>query len=102
MARENTEMETQGQILCEHYGRMLGLTEGWKVSGVDLRLEDKLLELRLAWESSVAICPECSASMNRHDLSPERMWRHLDSMGFETTILARIPRANGLSTGFRR
>jgi len=79
------------QILCEHYGRMLGLTEGWKVSGVDLRLEDKRLELRLAWERGGAICPECGASMNRHDLSPERKWRYLDSMGFETILLARIP-----------
>lgn len=87
-------METHDQILCEHYGRMLGLTEGWKVSGVDLRLEDKRLELRLGWERSGAICPECGASMNRHDLSPERKWRHLDSMGFETILLARIPRAN--------
>jgi transposase len=87
-------MEAHDQILCEHYGRMLGLTEGWKVSGVDLRLEDKRLELRLAWERSGANCPECGASMNRHDLSPERKWRHLDSMGFETILLARIPRAN--------
>jgi len=87
-------METHDQILCEHYGRMLGLTEGWKVSGVDLRLEDKRLELRLGWERSGAICPECGANMNRHDLSPERKWRHLDSMGFETILLARIPRAN--------
>ena len=87
-------METHDQILCEHYERMLGLTEGWKVSGVDLRLEDKRLELRLGWERSGAICPECGASMNRHDLSPERKWRHLDSMGFETILLARIPRAN--------
>ena len=52
-------METHDQIFCEHYGRMLGLTEGWKVSGVDLRLEDKRLELRLGWERSGAICPEC-------------------------------------------
>jgi transposase len=87
-------MEAHDQILCEHYGRMLGLTEGWKVSGVDLRLEEKRLELRLAWERSGAICPECGTSMNRHDLSPERKWRHLDSMGFETILLARIPRAN--------
>lgn len=53
-----TQMETHDQILCEDYGRMLGLTEGWKVSGVDLRLEDKRLELRFGWERTGAICPE--------------------------------------------
>jgi hypothetical protein len=26
-------METHDQILCEHYGRMLGLTAGLKVQG---------------------------------------------------------------------
>ena len=32
--------------------------------------------------------------MNRHNLSPERKWRHLDFIGFETILLLRIPRAN--------
>ena len=87
-------METHDHILCEHCGNMLGLTEGWKVASVDLSLEDKSLKLRLEWERSGALCPECAKSVNRHDLSPERKWRHLDSMGFETILAARIPRAN--------
>ena len=41
-------METDDQILCEHYGRMLGLTDGWKVEGVDLSLQERELKLRLA------------------------------------------------------
>lgn len=87
-------METHDEILCNHYGNMLGLTEGWKVSGVDLLLADKRLELRLAWQKAGALCPECAKSTTRHDLSPERRWRHLDSMGFETILTARVPRAN--------
>jgi len=87
-------MENHDHILCEHYGNMLGLTEGWRVAGVDLSLEDKRLKLRLEWEKSGAVCPECAKSVNRHDLAPERKWRHLDSMGFETILVARIPRAN--------
>jgi transposase len=87
-------METHDEILCNHYGNMLGLTEGWKVSGVDLMLADKRLELRLAWQKAGALCPECAKSTTRHDLSSERRWRHLDSMGFETILTARVPRAN--------
>lgn len=87
-------METHDEILCNHYGNMLGLTEGWKVSGVDLMLADKRLELRLAWQKAGALCLECAKSTTRHDLSSERRWRHLDSMGFETILTARVPRAN--------
>ena len=87
-------METHDEILCNHYGNMLGLTEGWKVSGVDLMLADKRLELRLAWQKAGALCPECAKSTTRHDLSSERRWRHLDSMGFETILTARVPLAN--------
>jgi hypothetical protein len=29
-------METHHQILCDHYERMLGLTEGWKPFSVDV------------------------------------------------------------------
>jgi transposase len=87
-------MDTHDEILCEHYGNMLGLTEGWKVTGVDLMLTDKRLELRLSWELPGAVCPQCGAVTTRHDQAPERRWRHLDSMGFETILTARIPRAN--------
>ena len=71
-------METDDQILCEHYGRMLGLTDGWKVEGVDLSLQERELKLRLAWGNEGAVCPECGKSLPRHDLSPERKWRHLE------------------------
>jgi transposase len=92
-------METYDQILCEHYGRMLGLTDGWKVEGVDLSLQERELKLRLAWGKEGAVCPECGKSLPRHDLSPERKWRHLDAMGFETILTARIPRAKCLEHG---
>jgi len=77
---EKAGMETYDQILCEHYGRMLGLTDGWKVEGVDLSLQERELKLRLAWGKEGAVCPECGKSLPRHDLSPERKWRKVRRM----------------------
>jgi transposase len=38
--------------------------------------------------------PECGQECSCYDVAEERRWRHLDAMGFETLIRARVPRAN--------
>lgn len=86
-------MEEHDRALCGHYGAMLGLTGGWEVVGVDLKLSEQRLELKAEWTERGAECPECGKRCARHDLAPERRWRHLDAMGFETQIVARTPRA---------
>jgi transposase len=92
-------MEENDAVLCGHYAKMLGLTEDWKVSGVDLSVSEKRLELEVKWEQSGAVCPECGQECSRYDVAEERRWRHLDAMGFETVIRARVPRANCLEHG---
>ena len=52
-------MEENDAVLCGHYAKMLGLTGDWKVSGVDLSVSEKRLELEVKWEQSGAVCPEC-------------------------------------------
>lgn len=86
-------MEEYDQVLREHYARMLGLSVGWEVRSVDLKLEEKRLLLEVGWVEAGAICPECGKRCARHDHAPERSWRHLDAMGFETRIVSRTPRA---------
>ena len=77
-------MEENDAVLCGHYAKMLGLTGDWKVSGVDLSVSEKRLELEVKWEQSGAVCPECGQECSRYDVAEERRWRHLDAMGFET------------------
>ncbi|MEY5024777.1 MAG: hypothetical protein RLZZ244_305 [Verrucomicrobiota bacterium] len=65
-------MDEYDRPFCEHYGKMLGVK----------------------WVNAGAICAECGKKCTRHDLAPDRRWRHLDAMGFETQIVSRTPRAN--------
>lgn len=78
--------------LHEHYRLLLGLDSNWTVGEEELSLEAKRVEIRLEFVGSELKCPECGAACQRHDLAPERLWRHLDTMQFETVLRARVPR----------
>ena len=80
--------------LPKHYGLLLGIGSPWEVKAVELKLAEKKLEIALGWPwGSAAQCPECGRECSIHDRAPERTWRHLDTMQFETLIRARTPRA---------
>jgi transposase len=79
--------------LTEHYRVLLGLDANWRVEQVDFSLEEKKVEIRLSHIGGSLCCPECGASCPQADLAPERQWRHLDTMQFQTVICARIPRS---------
>ena len=78
--------------LNTHYRLLLGLDSNWEVQEVDLSLEGRRVEIVLEFVGRELVCPECGQASGRHDLAPERTWRHLDTMQFETVIRARIPR----------
>lgn len=85
--------EEPEEPLKAHYGIMLGLVKPWRVSEVDLQLKEKRLEITLSHPSEASFeCPKCSRACWLHDHSPWRSWRHLDAMGFETRLHARVPR----------
>ena len=75
-----------------HYRLLLGLNSNWEVREVDLSLEGLRVEIVLEFTGQELVCPECGQPSGRHDLAPERTWRHLDTMQFETVIRARVPR----------
>jgi len=80
--------------LTEHYRLLLGLDEAWIVSQVDLAVADKKVEILLTHRGGRLVCPDCGAGCAQADLAPERQWRHLDTMQFQTIVRARTPRAN--------
>lgn len=80
------------KTLAEHYGLLLGLDATWRVVDVDLSLEDQRVEIRLE-PSGRPVCG-CGRTCPLHDHAPERTWRHLDTMQFETRLVARAPRTN--------
>ena len=81
--------------LQKHYAALLGIGSPWEVRSVALKLQDKKVEIELGWQSgSPAPCPDCGKECSLYDCAPERTWRHLDTMQFQTLIRARPPRSN--------
>lgn len=77
--------------LTNHYRALLGLDEDWRFEQVQFSAQEKQVEIRLTHVGKLR-CPECGAGCSQADLAPERQWRHLDTMQFETRIAARVPR----------
>ena len=84
------------ESLEQHYRRLLGLEEPWVVEAVNLELAAQRVEIRLRAQLTTrgGKCPECGKWAVLYDHAPERRWRHLDTMQFETVLVARIPRVN--------
>jgi hypothetical protein len=81
--------------LQKHYAQLLGIGSPWEVKAVELKLAEKQVAIELSWQwGAAAKCPECGRQCSIHDSAPERTWRHLDTMQFETLIRARVPRAD--------
>jgi len=81
--------------LQKHYALLLGIGSPWEVKAVALKLAEKQVDIELGWQwGKAAKCPECGRECSIHDSAPERTWRHLDTMQFETLIRARVPRSD--------
>lgn len=87
--------------LTTHYRTLLGLDDSWTVADVDLSVADKRVVISLEFIGGAATCPECAAACPLKDHAPERQWRHLDTMQFETVLRARVPRSNCPEHGVR-
>jgi len=87
--------------LSKHYAELLGLAEGWEVERVDLSLEESRVEIRLRRSTAAVVCPECSKECSIADHAAERTWRHLDTMQFETRLIATLPRAKCADCGVK-
>ncbi len=87
--------------LAGHYSLLLGLDAAWKVSDVSLSLEEKRVEIAVTHVGGPVACPECTAQCTIADHAPQRTWRHLDTMQFETRLRARVPRADCKACGVK-
>ena len=87
--------EDSQSTLHDHYRLLLGLSAPWEVTQVDLQLKENKVEVRVEWPRGKSPeCPECGEACDMHDHAPERRWRHLDTMQFETVIISRTPRVD--------
>jgi len=87
--------------LSKHYSLLLGLDEAWQVVDVELSLEHKQVQIHLKSTGKPAYCSECGEQRPLKDHAPQRTWRYLDTMQFETVLTARVPRTQCPNCGVK-
>lgn len=88
--------------LQDHYHLLLGLDHNWEVGEVQLSVAAKAVTIRLRHAGKAGVsCPGCQRSCRIFDHAPERQWRHLDTMQFETVLTARVPRCRCQQCGVK-
>ena len=74
------------------YAKLLGIEAPWTVR--DVQLVDKEMRVEVFIDHTGPVrCPDCGEVTGRYD-SRERRWRHLDTMQYQTVLVAQVPRAN--------
>jgi transposase len=81
---------------------ILGITSPWQISRVELKTEDRRVDLWLEHEPTRWPCPECAAECAAFDHAEERTWRHLDTCQFQTHLHAAIPRVQCPTHGVKQ
>ena len=81
---------------------ILGITEPWHVGRVELKTDDRRVDLWLEHDAMRWPCPECGERMAGFDHAEERPWRHLDTCQFETHLHAEIPRVQCPTHGVKQ
>ena len=80
--------------LRSHYVQLLGLTDPWTITNVDLDHDAMVLTVRVSWpEGEPVSCAVCGATCTMEDHREVRSWRHLDTMQFRTILTCRVPRS---------
>jgi transposase len=69
---------------------ILGITTPWHVARVELKTEDKRVDLWLEHEATRWSCPECGDVLPGFDHAEARTWRHLDTYQCETSCTRRF------------
>lgn len=72
------------------FEQLLGLSKPWRVEGVELKVEERRVVVKLGVERGTQWAEEGQLlPIHGYEL---RQWRHLDTMQFETVLEARVPR----------
>ena len=76
----------------EFFERALGLTKPWEVKTVRMDMANRKVEIEIECTAkTVWIDPQSGERLHIQGYE-ERQWRHLDTMQFETVLIAEVPR----------
>lgn len=85
------------------WSRLLGLEAPWTVGRIDLNVHEQKVEVYLEHEAGALWhCPQGAKKLSAYDHNVERVWRHLDTMAFQTWVHARPPRVDCPDHGVRQ
>jgi transposase len=87
--------------LTQHYRLLLGLDDAWRVNHVNLALEERKVEIEIAHDAGPLTARSAKPLVLKPTWPPEREWRHLDTMQFQTIIRARVPRSKCSQRGVK-
>jgi len=80
------------ELTSDHYAKLLGLEKPWQVTDVILDLEKLQVDITVDHAGEGCCCPECGKQCALYDHSPQRSWRHLDTMQFITLLHSKTSR----------
>ncbi len=76
----------------EVFEQLLAIARPWYVGEVDLALSEQKVRVYVELGSdAITVCPECGSPCPGYDRR-KRQWRHLDTMQYETLVIAEVPR----------
>jgi len=81
---------------------ILGITAPWHIARVELKPDEKRVDLWLEHEATRWPCPECQVELAGFDHAEARTWRHLDTCQFQTHLHAEIPRVQCPTHGVKQ
>lgn len=88
--------------LSLHYEQLIGLTPPWRVVGVQTDHDGREVQVRVECRPEARLrCPECNQIRGGYD-TRERRWRHLDTMQYQTVLIAQVPRVRCDEHGVRQ
>jgi transposase len=73
------------------YSQILGIQKPWKVTSVQVSLENDEIEVRVEHGTGKLVCPKCGQPSPGYDMRARR-WRHLDTCQLKTLLVADVPR----------
>lgn len=87
----------------DFYEQILGLSDPWFVADVRLDMESQQVDVFVEHSGGETFCcPECGTELTCYDHTPERRWRHLDTMQFKTVLHAKTPRVKCSEHGVKQ
>ena len=87
--------------LVSFYECVLQLPKPWHVKRVECFQEAGRVDVWLEHEHVMFRCPKCMCECPIQDHLPERVWRHLDTCGYQTFLHANLPRIKCATDGKR-